>query len=55
LDGIIFLLDGIANTFSGSNAKRYFAYEAYNKIDTTIILQNKNGFYKFYGDIVEAS
>ena len=55
LDGTIFLLDGIANTFSGSNNKRYFAYELYNKVNTTIILQNKNGFYKFYGNIVEAS
>jgi len=49
------LLDGIANTFSGSNNKRYFAYELYNKVNTTIILQNKNGFYKFYGNIVEAN
>lgn len=55
LSETIYLLDGIANTFSGTNSKRSFVYELYNKVNTTVILENKNSVYKFYGKIVEAN
>jgi hypothetical protein len=54
LTGTFFLLDGIANQFTGIKENRKFVYELYNKVNTTIILENRNGYYKFYGSIVEA-
>ena len=55
LSGTVFLLDGIANEFSGNSDTRYFAYELYNKLNTTLVLENKYGSFKFYGSIVEAN
>lgn len=52
LTGTVYLLDGIANEFSGSVDTRYFAYELYNKINTTLVLENKYGNFKFYGSVV---
>ena len=55
MGGTFFLLDGIANQFSGTQQARSFVYELYNKVNTTVILENRNGFYKFYGKVVEAA
>lgn len=38
MSGTFFLLDGIANQFSGTQQARSFVYELYNKVNTTIIL-----------------
>ncbi len=54
LNKVVFLLDGIANSFTG-NLNRFFAYELINKVNTTIILENKNGNYDFFGKVVEAN
>lgn len=55
LTGTVFLLDGIANEFSGNAETRYFAYKLYNKLNTTLVLENKYGSFKFFGAIVEAN
>lgn len=55
MSGTFFLLDGIANQFSGTQQARSFVYELYNKVNTTVILENRNGFYKFYGKVVPAA
>jgi hypothetical protein len=52
LSGTVLLLDGIANEFSGSVATRHFSYEVLNKLNTTIVLTNKNSGFKFYGSLV---
>ena len=51
MSGTVLLLDGVANKFSG-HTTRHFAYEIYNRINTTIILESKTDNFRFYGKIV---
>lgn len=55
LDKDVLLVDGMAQpSFSiERNAEpKYFRYEMINLVPTTVVLENKDGYYHFFGKIV---
>lgn len=55
VQGVVFLIDGISNSFSGATGSRHFAYELVNHINTTIIVENRRGSFNFFASVVEAN
>jgi hypothetical protein len=58
LDQDIILVDGMAQpSFSErkSTDPKYFRYEMLNTVNTTVMVENRVGYYKFYGKIMPKS
>lgn len=55
LDKDLILIDGVAQPafvdYKTTEVKR-FRYEMINLVNTTILLENKAGYYHFYGQVV---